>query len=559
MSTVRNVMLTETGSALGRLYADATRFFLEEIDPAAHAAAYVGTHGSGFAETEFAGKYMEICVRYARMTGSGRALDAARTVAKAVSANQREDGYIGGMEQGRETDDFSIWNQAFTLLGLVAYYEYTHEAFALAAADRLVRWCAACFMTGKADILSGTNNGSQHLSFLLPLVRLCRVRDEPLYRDFTQYIVGRIKGSDNDFFHFGSILDLRSKKGIENFVILIGMLEYGELFGDAEALPACEKYWTELAETQIRENGNGTNGEVWEKDGNRPQMLPVERFPDENCVAVGWIEFCLALYFRTGKAKYLDAADQSIYNHLLGAVGEAGEDFAYYQPNFGKRITHTGRTMYQCCRYRGYTAVSILPQALFRAREDVLDTVLYANARYEDEEWTVWEQTAYPYRGDVTLRITVKCPGQRTLRLRVPSWADRLSPELDGAAVEATPVDGWIQLTRAWTVGDHTVSLHFTPRLTVKRAEIDGEARACIMYGCILLAAVTDGPAPDGAWKTLGFDAGAAMTPTAAGPARIAFTAANGTRFTDLASSGRNGQEFVVWALDTGTEIRAEE
>ena len=552
MAAMSSVMLTETSSALGRLYADATRYFIEEISPAAHAAAYVGEHGSGFAETEFAGKYMDVCVRYARTTGSGRALEAARTVARAVSANQRADGYIGGMERGRETDDFSIWNQAFTLLGLTSFYEYTHEAFALTAAEKMVRWCADRFMSGKADILAGANNGSQHLSFLLPLVRLCRVSDEPRCRDLARYIVGRIKGSDNDFFHFDSILDLRSKKGIETFVILSGILEYGELFGDAEALPACQKYWTELSETQIRENGNGTNGEVWEKDGGRPQMLPVERLPDENCVAVGWIEFCLALYFRTGEAKYLDAADQSIYNHLLGAVGEAGEDFAYYQPNFGRRITHTGRTMYQCCRYRGYTAVSILPQALFRAAGDVLDTVLYADARYEDEAWTVWEQTAFPYEGSVTLRIAVKRPGRRTLRLRVPSWAQQPSLTLDGAAVGQTPTDGWLTLDRAWTAGEHTVFLCFAPRLSVRRAVIDGEARACVLYGCVLLAAVTDGPAPDGAWQSLCFDADAPLTRTDAGPARIAFTAANGTRFTDLASSGRNGGEFVVWARDTG-------
>ena len=41
--------------------------------------------------------------------------------------NQRGDGYIGGLEPGHEWDAFSVWNQAFTADGLLAYYEFTGD------------------------------------------------------------------------------------------------------------------------------------------------------------------------------------------------------------------------------------------------------------------------------------------------------------------------------------------------------------------------------------------------------------------------------------------------
>ena len=299
---------------LGNTYNSAINELIYGKNPQIHADAYTGEHDFGFAEIEFAGKYLDTCVRVAVTDKdekrAEKAFQDAKIVVRSIIMNQREDGYIGGLRVGCEKEWFSVWNQAFTIIGLCSYREAfprdTLSEAALEAARKSARYNASIFMND-TSIMNGGNNGSQHLALLLGLTRVYKLTKDERIHDFILHFVGCVESSDNNFFSFDSILDLRSKKGIENFVILIGMLEYGDLFDDLSALAACEKYWDELAETQIRKNGNGTVHEVWTDGGNKPRLVGLDENPDENCVAVGWIELSLALYQRKGGKKYIDA------------------------------------------------------------------------------------------------------------------------------------------------------------------------------------------------------------------------------------------------------------
>ncbi len=538
--------LTLHGGRLGEMYETVTRAFLDKIDPAIHINAYVGEHSGGFAETEFAGKYLDTCVNYAkylravgRISESDKALDHAKAVVNSIILNQRDDGYIGGLSAGGEANAFSVWNQAFTMLGLVSYAELTGDEAAKNAAVRIAEYNALLFMSGKHDISDGGNNGSQHLSILLPLVRLAKISDNQTVKLFAHYIVSKIKASDNNFFSFDSILDLRSKKGIENFVILIGILEYGKLYEDPEALPACEKYWDELKRTQIRENGNGTRFEVWTENGNSPAMLGLDVRPDENCVAVGWIEFSLALYFETNDPKYIDAVEAALYNHLLGALDDEGTDFAYYQPNFGRRVTKTSESMYKCCRYRGFSAASHLPDMAVKADGDTIRVMVYMNADYDDGEFRLAERSEYPYNGKVTFGLDFESGLHRTLILRVPESAKGASVLLDGKELETKHEPGEIRLSVS-ADGHHELEVIFDLSPEKRPVTIDGTGRIGLTYGPLLLAANASG----------GESFDDIRVDKTAEPIRdkdhFGFNV-GGVDFTDYASAGRK-TDFVVWA-----------
>jgi DUF1680 family protein len=168
-----------------------------------------------------------------------------------------------------------------------------------------------------------------------------------------------------NFLEFDSILNLRSRKGIENFVILLGILKYAELTGDIQAVESVKKYWQELHDTQIRNTGNGTISELWSENGNAPAMLGVDQKASETCVAVGWIELSLSLFKITKDVKYINVIDKTLYNHILASISEDGDDFAYYQPNCGKKVRTTEAARYKCCRYRGFTLFTYMPDMLF--------------------------------------------------------------------------------------------------------------------------------------------------------------------------------------------------
>ena len=563
-----NIAILQKGT-LGNMYECAISRLIYKIAPQTHADAYIGAHGDWFAESEFAGKYLDTCVRTAITDPDNnraqKALENARIVVRAIIENQRADGYIGGLCEGGEKRCFSVWNQAFTMIGLCSFAEAFPEdplaAPAVEAARRIACYNASIFCSDRS-ILEGINNGSQHLSLLLGLVRLLRLTPDPEVRRFTEHIVDCIKSSDNNFFGFESILDLRSKKGIENFVILIGMLEYGELFGDDGALSACVRYWDELEKTQIRPNGNGTLHEVWTEGGNEPRFLGLGMNPDENCVAVGWIELSLALYYRLGDKKYIDAVERAVFNHLLGALSDDGSDFAYYQPNFGHRITKTDASMYKCCRYRGYSAVSILPYMIFHRRGESIETLLYSDARYDDGDIELIEHSEFPYGSEASLEITNKTHNVKALRLRVPAEA-RLDAKLVDCSV-GTVGDGFIELALDELPGQFTLRLDFDVETKLMEAVIDGQKYVLGKHGCILLAAETDCPEPEPSdtlnqntaavsdyyferLSALSVSPDAQPVPIRANDSRLAYRVGE-LVFKDFASAGRQqGKAFTVY------------
>lgn len=532
-----------TAGPLAELYKAATHYFIHQIDPEIHVRAYEGWHeDETFAETEFAGKYLDTCVRYAAETGSEEALEHAKMVVESIMKNQRCDGYLGGLTEGKELVWFSIWNQAFTLIGMLSYYDLTGDTAVLQSAERIGDFVSKLFLGG-ADINDSINDGSQHLSILLPMVRLYQATKKPLFRDFILHLIEKIKMSDNNFFDFESIMDLRSKKGIENFIILLGLLEYSEVFQDDAALAGCQKYWEELNTTQIRSNGNGTLVEFWTHQGNAPRILRVEDKPDENCVAVGWMEFTLALFSRTKEAKYLHALEQSLFNHLLGAADRDGRDFAYYQPNYGKRILATAENVYKCCRYRGYSMVSQLPDNLYWSEPDVLIPMIYAGSSMEDAWWNVQQKTDYPKAGSIVFQIQVKQSCVRELWLRLPprSFATVL---VDGIETEVPKKDGYLRLKCDWPSGDHEVQLVLTPILTGTYADIDGKQYISYQYGCLLLAAEVD----EGMLEDLVVDPQNIATYEEAPQTVLAECRCGNTSIVDYASAGRTpGSEFTVW------------
>ena len=468
------------------------------IDAGIHVKAYVGVHPQMYAESEFAGKYLDTCITFYKNTGDEAFLARAKEVVESILRNQRADGYMGGYEYGEEFGTFGVWNQAFTAYGLLSFYEVTGDERALASADAMITHTAKHFLTDvTADILAALNYGSQHITVLLVLPKLYRLTKKPLFAEFMEYIVTRIKGSDNNFYSFDSILSLRSKKGIENFIVLLGMLFREEAVGGEEALHACEKYWTELNETQIRETGNGTLSELWTEGGNIPTFLPDTVKPNETCVSVGWCELSASLFLRTGEAKYLDAIEKTLYNHLLGSFATDGKDFAYYQPNFGKRVTRTSENMYKCCRYRGFNAMSRLEDMLFSVDGDTVTPMLYTAATLEGDGLTIVEQTSYPYGDTVTFTLTSETARNLTLRLRIPAFASRFTLTVNGKEICPDVKNAYVnlQLPVCNIPTNVTLCLHTEP--TLIPCTIDGATHLYLRYGDVLLV-------PDSAF---GYDA----------------------------------------------------
>lgn len=530
------------GGPLGESYEKVRRNFYTGIDPRRHAETYAGMHPDSYAEPEFTGKYLDLCAYFYTRDKDARALENGMRVVRSIAENQRADGYLGCLAAGRELRAFSIWNHGFTLYGLTRMYEATGDAAILALAEKAGDWLAELFLQENApEILDAGNQGSQHISCLYFMGRLYAVTKKPRYAEFLHFVMRHCEQTAMNLLSFGDILSLMSQKGIEMLVVYLGVLQYGLLFDRPEAVAAARRYWRQVRDTQIRNTGNGTIREVWTKDGNAPRLMPTEEKPNETCVAAGWMELSLALFAQEPRACYLDALEQTLFNHLLGSLEKNGADLAYYQGNWGRKIYRTGEGMYQCCRYRGYTLFSYLPEYLYAYDGETLIPLLYAPSEFTAEGLRARQETEYPRVGSVRLCVE-NAGGEKRLLLRIPGWCESWRLFVNGRLCASAPQAGFLALPLP--PGKTNVLFEMDTPLRSQRHSIQGRPYASFQYGPLLLARDTH----DGGtlWRPLRPDTPFERRPAADTLARFE---GPGETLVDFASAGGRDPERDEYAV----------
>ena len=124
----------------------------------------------------------------------------------------------------------------------------------------------------------------------------------------------------------------------------------------------------------------------------------VEEIVNNDDGSISWI--------RVPDLKYLNAIDKTLYNHLLASISADGSDFAYYQPNYGKKIKATDGNMYKCCRYRGFTIFAYMDEMLYYENDLVLIPMIYTSCNYRSAEAKVIMASDYPYKGSIKITVT---------------------------------------------------------------------------------------------------------------------------------------------------------
>lgn len=473
---------------LGDYYEKVKNSLLYDVDVKQHIDTYIGEHHEWYAEPEFSGKYIDICIKLYEETKNEIALKHAKQVVESVLNNIREDGYIGMLKKGNEFLNFGVWNQTFTIFGMLSYYRITKDDKVLKACEKSVHYIMNHFINDGNDILDCINNGTNHSSILLVLSDLYYYTKNHLYIDYSEFILNRFKNSDLNLLDFDSILNLRSQKGIEITVILLGLLKYAELTGNKSIISSVEKYWQEVYDTQIRNTGNGTLFELWTKNGNAPAMINEEKKPNETCVAVGWLELSSALFKIKKQTKYANAIDRTLYNHILASISPNGDDFAYYQPNFGNKIRATKEGMYKCCRYRGFTLFTYMPDMLFFEDDKDIMSVIYTNCEYHSDSVKITEKTGFPF--DCNFTFEIDSYSDKHLKLRLPNGYDIKSFNINNDA-EYVVNDEYIECFLN-TDRHYEINMALEPKITVETGIIDENKVAAVSYGQILLALVGD-------------------------------------------------------------------
>jgi DUF1680 family protein len=426
---------------------------------------------------EYAGKWLDAaCLAGASAAAGASPLAAqAQAFAPALAATQEADGYLGiELPPRRANCDWDLWNLKYSLTGLLTHYEVYGDPASLSAARRGGEWLISRFapITSPASAFyRSPSEGGVSVDIIDQLVRLYHAAGDPRLLDFVGAIVA----------HFPPLAAMRaSGQAVLTHAYMLssylgGLVEWAAAAGRLGAeLPWVERVWDDLAARHLYPTGSlGFREHLRET---APNDTPVsggqpDRHHQETCATVEWLLFNARLYQATGRARYAQALEHSIYNALLAAQSTDGQRWLYYLPLRYEKTWFSGPT--SCCYWSGPRGIARLPQWVYALDAEGLRVNLYeastAQLELAGQPVRVAQTTRYPDSGQAAFAITPAEPLRFTLRLRRPHFASAVTVALNGQPLPiAVDADGYLALDRTWAPGDR-ITLDFDLRARVQR------------------------------------------------------------------------------------------
>ena len=394
-------------------------------------------------------------IRNAFLLGDERAVERCRERVEYILSTQDDDGYIGiydkSLRYGYSGENGELWAKATLFRGLIAYYEFTGDERVWTAVVRAVdnlmeNWpvnASAPFDTGEAY-----NGGVGHgLVFTDVLDSMYRMTGDRKYEDYALFLYldySKWFQWEQDA-QLKNILDENYKlkcHGVHTYEHLRPVAVAAGASDDPELKTALNLYLKKIhSATTVP---GGAIGDEWV--GGR----------DADATDTGY-EFCSShelmdsyglLLRRTGNAAWGEQIENIFYNAALGAKHPERGLIAYLKTDNSYEMTgtrngaadpHQKQTRYKYSPAHQDAAVCCVPNAgriipYFLQNAWMVDAsgALVANVLMPSvldtevggKRVSLRTVTAYPFGNSFT--FSVKSEGRVTLKIRVPSWADRV-------------------------------------------------------------------------------------------------------------------------------------
>ncbi len=431
---------------------------------------------------EYAGKWLDAACLAAASSNDERLSQYTAAFAAALTANQEADGYLGieipALRGGNSAWD--LWNIKYAMAGLLTHFEIYREKPSLEAAARCGDWLINQYgqVSDAANLFyRSPEDGGVSVNIIAELVRLSRFTGDRKYLEFVISVVT----------HFPPIARMRetSQAPLMHAYNLTGFLggvvDLIAVQDDREELRWIEKVWENIVDLHLYPTGSLGYNELLRVSA--PNDTPVEngqpeRHHQETCATVEWLLLNSRLYQATGKVRYVEKMEQTIYNALLAAQSMDGQNWMYYTPLRYEKKWFSGPT--SCCYWSGPRGVARLPGWIYALDSEGIRVNLYESSEasflLDGHSVAVRQFSHYPDKGKITFHVQPEDPFSFRLRLRIPfthkgcfATSGKTHLHLNGCAfpTEQDP-DGYYRIQREWSMGDQ-VELEFDIPITVQR------------------------------------------------------------------------------------------
>jgi len=372
---------------------------------------------------------------------------------------------------------------------------------------------------GKLNAVDG------HEEIEMALIELARETGERKYLELARFYIearghGYLVGGRWGTEYFQDHVPFRKMKSLGGHAVRAMYMACGvtDLYletGEEALLSTLEELWTHMTTRRMYISGGlgaRHDGESFGADFE----LPNARAYTETCAAIGSMMWSHRLLAATGKARYADLLEWTLFNGMLPGWSLAGDDYFYVNPleNDGD---HHRQKWYEvsCCPPNVARTLGGLPGYVYGTSEGSnlwVHLYLDSEARIAlgDREVHLVQRTEYPWDGAV--EIEVDAEGEFTLQLRIPGWCSAgATVSVNGQALPEQAVAGsYFPLTRRWRSGDRVqLALPMPVRVWESHPRInENTARLALSRGPVLYCAESvDHPGVDLAALALGTDA----------------------------------------------------
>ena len=283
-------------------------------------------------------------------------------------------------------------------------------------------------------------------------------------------------------------------------------------FSDApEYAEAVRTLWEDVVFRKMYVTGGVGTAQYVDEGFGDPYLLPNKTYC-ESCSAMAQVFWQYRMCLMDGDAKYADVMELTLYNAAISGISLAGDAF-FYQ-NHLESQSGTNRTPWigiACCPTNFARFIPQIGGYMYATDADKILVNLFAASDTDlvlddGRKVGIRQETDFPWDGKVKLTVTPEKAGNFSLNLRIPAWAtghpvpgnlyrfvDReTSPvtlTVNGEAVAATPeTDGYVHLDRSWKSGDVVeLMLPMEPRRVLAHGKIlANKDKVALMRGPIV-------------------------------------------------------------------------
>ena len=398
---------------------------------------------------------------------------------------QSPDGYLNCWYNGREPekrwtnlrDNHELYNAGHLLEGAIAYYRATGRRKMLDIMEGYVNHIASVFGRGP-----GQKRGYPgHQEIELALIKLYRLTGDRRRLELARYFIDERgaqphyftgealgRGEDPASYWAGTYEYNQSHIPVREQTRMVGhavramymasaMADLALELGDEGLRLACEALWRDVTLAQMYVTG-GLGPKETNEGFTEPYDLPNETAYAETCASVALVFWAHRMLHLDLDGAYADVMELALFNGALTGLARDGTHYFYSNP-LESRGQHRRWDWHvcPCCTMNVSRLVASVAGYAISAREDGVAFHLYGGFEtavvLAGVKVALSEKSAYPWSGEVRIRIDPEAPATFDLKLRIPGWA-KGAAAVNGERVALAPANGYATIRRTWRKGD---------------------------------------------------------------------------------------------------------